>query len=912
MVRSSPSLQKALLLKTRLCVPPIRPSLVQRPRLTDRLNTGLDQRLVLVSAPAGFGKTTLLSEWISRGNVRAAWVSLDEDDNDVTCFLAYVVAALQTIEPEIGEAALAMLQAPKAPEVTSALTHLVNEIAGIPDHFVLILDDYHMIKAQPVHDALTFFLDHSPPQMHLVISTRTDPPLPIARLRGRGELIELRQTDLRFTCDEAAEFLNRAMKLGLSTEDVAALTSRTEGWIAGLQMAAVSMQGRRDIPEFIAALTGSQHHILDYLVEEVLERQPEHVQSFLLQTCILDRMSGSLCDEVIGSPLLVIGSSQAMLDHLEHANLFVFPLDDHQQWYRYHHLFADLLRNRLQQTNPDHVPVLHRRASAWYEQKGFVAEAIDHALSADDFERAANLVSKQAESLWAHGEYITLSRWLGTLPDALVSSWPELTIHHAVVLFMAGRLDEVEQHLQMAERVFWSSPDHSSSRSDEKLQGMIAMVRAYLALFRGDARGMAQFSRQALEYLPEENSMWRSGAAMILGDAYSWSGDIASAIRNYTEAMAISQAIGNVYYALMAVAKLATTEAQGGHLRRAAEVCRGGLQLAQESGLAKTSRAGVLIALLGRILSEWNDPDTALEYAQTGVTLCEQDRNVITLGYTYAALATVLAARNDIQGIEDAFQKLEKLAREVQVPNWIMASAAAWKAYSLIKQNKLEAAARFLQERGLSLDGELALMHVYEYLMLARLFVAQGRVSEATPLLERLAQTSEAHGRIGWLIGILAVQALAYQAQGDTAQAMESLTRALVLAEPEGYVRVFIGEGEPMAQLLRHALSRGTATEYVAKLLAALEKEKKDERRTQEQGASSAVLRLSSDMVETLSERELEVLRLLNTDLSSAEIAQELVVSANTIRSHIKSIYGKLNAHSRYEAVARAKELGLP
>ncbi|MBI5031416.1 MAG: tetratricopeptide repeat protein [Chloroflexi bacterium] len=905
-------LNQAPLVKTKLYIPKPRPGLVLRPLLIERLSAGSGRKLTLVSAPAGFGKTTLLSEWIAHSKVPVAWVSLDQEDNDVARFITYLVAALQTIEPDVGMAALAMLQPPQAIQLNTALTTLLNEIAGIPDQLVLVLDDYHLIRTQPVHDALTFLLDHLPPQIHIVISTRVDPPLSIARMRARGEMIELRQTDLRFTREETIEFLNQVMDLKLTADDIATLASRTEGWVAGLQMAAVSMKGRADIRHFIAEFSGSQHHVLDYLIEEVLERQPEHVQAFLLQTSILDRMTGSLCDSVIDPRPSIVGSSQAMLEHLEHANLFVVPIDDNQRWYRYHHLFADSLRSRLQQTQPAMMAELHRRASEWCEQKGLIYESIDHALSAGEFERAANLVSRQAEALWARGEIGTLSRWLETLPDELVSSWPELTIHHAIVLFMAGRLGETEQHLQMAERALSSASTESTRRRDKKLKGMIAMVRAYTGLFRGDPRAMAQFSQEALELLPEGNSMWRSGAETILGDAYSWSGDIASAIHHYRQAIAINQAIGNVYYALMAAAKIATNEMQQGQLHRAAQTCQEGLQLAQANGLGETGRAGVLMVILGQVLCEWNDLERANECTQKGAALCEQEGNVVMLGFSYVGLAHVRIFSNDLAGIEEILLKLEKLGQKSHVPPWIIASANGWQAHALLRQNKLDAAAQVLQKRRLSKKDDAILMHIKEDIALARLLVAQGKNFEALELLEQLAQISQTHGRSAWVIEILAVRSLIFQALGDTHQAIESLKQALAIAEPEGYVRLFVDEGEPMQSLLRTASSHGVESEYVTKLLDAFEvEEKKKERKIGEEQSLSAEPAQTTQLAELLSEREREVLRLLATDLSSTEIAQKLFVSMNTVRSHIKNIYSKLNVHSRYEAIEHARKLEL-
>jgi LuxR family maltose regulon positive regulatory protein len=978
------------LLSTKLYIPPVRPKLVPRPRLIERLDAGLHRKLTLVSAPAGFGKTTLLSEWVAdfrESNIRVAWLSLDAGDNDPARFLAYVIAAFKTIEENVGRGTLGALQSPgfaianTSPPMEELLTTLINQINVIPDSLILVLDDYHLITAQPVHDTLSFLLDHLPQNVHLVIATRVDPPLPVARLRGHGQLTELRQTDLRFTLDEIAEFLNRVMGLELSADDVATLASRTEGWITGLQMAAISMQGREDTARFIQAFTGSNRYILDYLVEEVLQRQPDNVQTFLLQTSILDRLTGPLCDailEISKSANQQIGKSangqisksaslqasdlqtcrfadvqicrfeslpgQEILEYLERANLFVVPLDSERRWYRYHRLFADLLRQRLHQAHPDLVPTLHRRASAWYERNGLMAAAIEHARSAGDLERAVGMIDEHAETLWGRGEKATLSRWLEALPDELVCSWPRLCVYHAFVLFMAGQLGEAELRLQAAERVLGSaagevappgSPDRSHVRSKAALRGMIAAVRAYIAFLQGDVPAIIRFSRQALEHLPDEKSMWRSAVAIVSGDAHSLSGDPVAAGEHYSEAVALSKAAGNIYFVLFASAKLAVNESLQGQLHRVAEICQQGLQLANESGSSQTARAGVLFALWGTTLCQWNDLDGALRYARKSVELCERENNVVLLGVSYLSLVKVLLARRDVAGAQDAIQKLEELARESDLPIWLTSPTVAWKARIWIVEgqgglgrrdpSRLEVAARLLQERGLNAGDDLFYLRQEEYLALARLLIAQGNqrpdgpyLEEATVWLERLLHVAEAGGLAAKVIEITVLCALALQAQGDVAQALAALERALSLAEPEGFVRLFVDEGEPMARLLRQAVSRDIAPEYVSRLLAAFDRECPRFRvpdsgpmLTSTPGLEPETLELETQLVEPLSEREFDVLQLLASRLSGTEIAEELAISANTVRFHIKNIYGKLGVHRRSDAVDRARELGL-
>jgi len=907
------------LLTTKLYIPPVRLELVSRPRLIERLNAALDRKLTLISAQAGFGKTTLLSEWVLKCGCPVAWVSLDESDNDLARYLAYFVAALQTIEADIGEGALSAFQAPQPPPIESVLTGLINEIAVVREKFVLVLDDYHVIEAQPIHDALTFLLDHLPPQMHLVIATRVDPPLPIARLRGRGQLTELRQTDLRFTLDEVAEFLNQVMGLELSADDVAALASRTEGWIAGLQMAAVSMQGREDIAGFIQAFTGSSRYILDYLVEEVLQRQPDSVQAFLLQTAILDRLTGPLCDAVTGQD-----GSQAILNRMERANLFIVPLDEERRWYRYHHLFAELLRQRLHQTYPDLVPTLHRRASEWYEQSGHMAAAIDHALSAEDFERAAHLIEQVAEPTLMRSEFATFLSWVEALPNDVIRARPLLCVYHAGMLLLSGHpLEVVEARLQEAVEA-----DTASSVSGE-----VAVFRALIATYQGETRQSTELAHRALELLPEDRLFLRSLVAGFLGLNYFYSGDVVAATQALDEAARISQQAGNLMNAVLALCHLAELSMIQGQLYEAQAFYDRALKLAVDGQGRPRPIAGMALIGLGMLVREWNDLEAATRHLMQGIELTKKWGEVGAI-QGYIALARVKQVQGDVGGAREAIQTARQLAVQFDAMEMDDLLVAMQEAQLWVAQGNLEAAVCWVEERGLApsacparpersrgkqsrmevegLDrdadsgrveeagGASPLLRTLEHITLARVYIAQGRPDEALEVLKPLLQRAESAGWIGFVIEILALQALALQGQGDILPAVTALERALSLAEPEGYVRIFVDEDEPMADLLRHTASRGIAPTYVAKLLAAFEVE----------GLAVSPSNLQP-LIEPLSERELEVLRLLTTHLSSTEIADELVISVNTVRSHIKSIYSKLNVHSRMDAVQRARELEL-
>lgn len=913
------------LLRTKLHLPVLKPGHIARPHLCDRLNAALLCRLTLISAPAGYGKTTLLAQWAANhaDSARLAWLSLDEADNDPARFLAYLVAALQGTARRIAEDVLPSWGALTTPSVEALLAPLLNDLADATEPVLLMLDDYHVIHAQAVHEMLVFLAEHLSPQVHLVIASRADPPLPLARLRGRGQLIELREADLRFTPPEAAAFLNRSMGLGLSQADISALIARTEGWIAGLQMAAVSLQGREDAAAFIETFSGSNRNILDYLLEEVLQRQPEDVQTFLLCTAVLDRLSGPLCDALV-KPLLGEqagdgwpGSGQDMLERLERANLFIVPLDDERHWYRYHHLFADLLRRRLQQAHPGLVPALHRRASEWCERNGLLEEAVEQALSAADYPRAAHLIAAlPAMTLWDRGEQTTLSRWLAALPDDLLRTVPQLGIYDALQLLLTGhleiaqtRLDSIEEALARA-----SHDDQAPSPVLTELLGMVAAVRAYIARFRGDVPAMVQHSRRALDLIPASNLPWRSSAATTSGDALSMSGETASANAAYAEALQTLHEAGNTYLILMAISKLAINERLRGHLHRTAELCRQGLDLAQTKGLATTALAGALWSTLGEVLYEWNELATAFSYLRRACELGERGGNVAALGWSYMALARALLASGDLQGTGATLDRLESLAHSAALPVWIATALPAWRAGLLTRQGRLAEAVCLFRERGLDAADQVHYLHEGEYLMLARLLLAEGRPDDAVRLLARLREAAESSGRMVTVLAADVLEAIALQAQGQGAQAKAAMQHALSLAEPEGYVRVFIDEGQPMATLLMEELRgrkelRGTGREYrpsaayLERLLAAFT--------TVESALTTPPPVPSPPLLELLSEREIEILRLIAEGLSNREIGQRLYLALPTVKWHTGNIYGKLGVKSRTHAVARARSLGL-
>ncbi len=893
----------APLLKTKLFMPPLRHEAVQRPRLTARLDAGLRCALTLISAPAGFGKTTALLEWAGRLAARVAWLSLDEGDNDAARFCAYLVAALQTVLPGIGDPALAALRSPQPP-LETVLTGLINEIAAETGPLVLILDDYHTIRTPAIHDAVAFLIDHLPAPLRLVIATRADPPLPLARLRSRGQLAELRAADLRFTPDEAASFLNQAMGLGLSAADAAALEVRTEGWIAGLQLAALSLQGRQDASAFIAAFSGSHHFILDYLTEEVLRRQPPDVQTFLLCTSILDRLCGPLCDALLEDRA---APAQGTLEQLERQNMFIVPLDDERRWYRYHHLFADLLHSQLLRLHASRVPELHRRASLWHEQHGLTAEAVRHALQAGDGPRAAGLVEANGWPLLIRGEMMTVLGWLEALPEEQVRARPWLCIYHAWVLVMTGRLDAVEPRLQDAARNLLPS-----TGAGREMLGHLAAIRAYAASQKSDAAGAITFAHEALECLPEHDLPVRSVVSYTLGVACLLADDVAGACQALAEAGRLGRASGNIHMAVPALCGLAGEQMVLGRLRQAQETLQALLPLTAGREGRPLPLAARVYSELSELHYEWNDLEAATRYAEESIKLGSLWGNTEAWTRAPLALAQALLAQGDTDGAYAALRKVDAFVRVHDTTASTIARVEACRAQLWLAniEENMAAAADWAEARAslLQPDMGLPLIRQREHLALARVLIALGRHGDALGLLARLRTAAEAGGHAGHLIKIRVLEALAHRAQGELKQALAAIEQALALAEPEGYVRTFLDESAPMAELLA-GLSRDWRSPhagYVRRLLAAFGIEVDSQQRAVRLAKLDA-----STWAEPLSTRELEVLRLMAAGLSNGEIAGRLVVAVSTVKRHINHIFSKLGATSRTQAIVRARERGL-
>ena len=896
------------LLETKLHVPKGARGLVPRQRLRERLSAGPGSALTLISAPAGFGKTTLLTEWLAAvpgEGPAAGWLSLDEADNDPSLFWKYVVAALRSVAgKEVGVGALSLLESSQAP-IDAVLTALINDLFAVSDDVILVLDDYHVIEAPEVHDGVVFLLEHLPPRMHVVIASRADPPFSLARWRGVGGLTEIRAADLRFTAEESATYLDGAVGGVLTAQDVATLDQRTEGWIAALQLAALSMQGRDDLRSFIAGFAGDDRYIVDYLVEEVLQRQSEDVRQFLLQSSILDRLSGPLCDAVTGQ-----ANGGATLVRLERANLFLVPLDDRRRWYRYHHLFADVLRAHLLDEQADNVAVLHDRASGWFERNGEPAEAIRHALAAGDFDRAANLAELAIRSMAQARQEATMRGWLKVLPAEVVRVRPVLAVGFAGALLLAGEFEGVEGRLRDAER--WLSMTESEARAagmvvaDEagfrSLPGTIEAYRAALALVGGDVQSTVTHARRALELSPAEDHLIRASAAGVLGLAYWASGDLEAGFEAYAECVDGLRRVGHIADIFGCSIALADIRRTQGRLRDAMRIYEQALEANEPDRPVVRGTADMYVGM-SELYRERDDLETATELLGRSKELGEHLGMPQNRYRWLVAMARIREAEGDAGAAVELLDEAERAYVADFFPN--VRPVAAMRARSHLLQGELAEALAWVRERGLSARDDLSYVREFEHVTLARVLLALHRterseesLQDAVRLLDRLLAAAESGGRTGTVIEILTLQALTHQTHGDMPAALASLGRAVSLAEPEGYVRIFVDEGAPMGSLLRALASQGPAGRYSRQILAISSTTDHDRPSKQ-------------PLLDPLSERELDVLRLLGTDLSGPEIARELVVSLNTVRTHQKHIYAKLGVSNRRAAVRQGDQLKL-
>lgn len=897
-----------IILQTKLHRPRLPQRFVHRPHLVEWLNdtTKVSEgvfasRLTVISAPAGYGKTTLLSEWSDQIPLAVNWLSLEAADSDLQRFWAHILAAMRTTVLIKGSAALAELESPTASATQSMLAEWINQIAHLSQPFVLIIDDYHLINNASVHESLAYWLEHCPAQMHLIIASRADPPLPLSRLRGRGQMVELRTNNLRFSLQESAEFLNQAMGLNLTPQHISALEARTEGWIAGLQLAALSLQGRNPqaIAHFIDNFTGSQRFILDYLTDEVLLQQPNDIQTFLLHTCMLYRLTGSLCDAVTGQT-----NGQEILEQLEMANLFVIRLDDERRWYRYHNLFATILQQRLERSQPDLIPGLNLRASQWCELNSFWTDALSYAIFSGDAGRVASLVARNVLVMMEFNELKTLERWLHSLPEKAFQESAWINIAHAWLLTAIGQIEKVEPLLLQAQAGL-KAQNNPSEALNRGILGNLAAVRAYLSGLRGDFNQTIEYGRECLAYFPEDDAWMRTWVNSTLAFALIQTGQYEEGEQKMSEALEISQRTGASHVRVLILNNHAGLQFKNGNLPKAEAIFQEAIQMDQEY----TNRTGQHLPIAGYaytelagIYCEWNDLEKAKAYIAEGMLISESwgEPQLLTSGNL--RLAEIRAAEGDWDGALKAISIAQKVTQDLRINS-------SWRIASLRSLIYLQAgdldSARQLAET-LALEAGSINYQSSEYMrefLLAWLELAEGRLntalSRASQLVDKIRKINELH----LLIRAQALQAVILDSLGHTDQALDILQNALVTAEPGQFIRSFIYLGEPLAQLLVKATATSIKSNTIQRLLEAFKSER--------QPRPIISVNTGKKLAEPLSERELQVLRLLAIHLTRVQIAEQLIISENTVRTHVKNIYQKLGVHTRAEAIAQAREFRL-
>jgi LuxR family transcriptional regulator, maltose regulon positive regulatory protein len=930
------------LLRTKLFVPRSHPEVVDRPWLDRRLEEGLQRKVIVLSAPAGFGKTTLLSCWVRSTGRLVAWFSIDEGDNDPTRFWSYFITSLQTLRPTLGEVALGMLNAPQPPPIEMVLTELLNEAAALSDEIILVLDDYHLVQTCTIHEGITFLIENLPPHMHLIIAGRSEPPLPIASLRGKRELIELQPRDMRFTSEEAGILLNQIMRLELSSNQVAVLEEITEGWAAGLQLAAMALEASRKDParddltseeefnQFQSVFSGSHRYIFDYLAQEVVDRQPEHVRSFLLQTAILERLSSSLCDAITSPGRSGAPGNQAILEHLESSNLFIVPLDSQRQWYRYHHLFSSFLRTLLEQEySQEAIQDLHRKASRWHAQYGYTQEAIVHALSGQDFHQAAAFIKSNAQEMFATSHLVTLKKWLTALPAEILAQDAELSMVCAWARLATGEIEGIDIHLQNVEQSLGALADGSESSMARPAQtrgtlGEICSIRSSYAFIQNDLGKVLEQSRLARAYveidelgeIADKRMSVLGVAAYNRAVAQEISGHTVEACRAFEEAIQLNQF--NPHLLPMAIGHLAGIQVLQGKLFKAEATYQEAMQITESQRFPSPLSAMVQTGL-GNLLCERNHLDKALHHLKSGIEMGRRWTQWESLLPGYLGLARLYAAQEEWDAAFQILDDVQKLTSTVYTP-WGDIPIRSYKALLAARIGDLEAATAWTASSSIQLAQEINYFLEPEALILARIYLAKNRLAEAGELAANIIWSAETGGRYGRVIEACLLQALALYLQGSLPLAAPVFNRALNLAAPEKYQRIFLDEGLRMGELLSEVKKAGLITrpEQRGEILAYMDGLVGQFAATHPASPafkSQAPLgpdwnRMAEAFEEPLSEREVEVMQLIASGLTNQEIAEELFISLNTVKTHVKNIYKRMGVTKRTQAIARWRDLG--
>ncbi len=888
------------LLQTKLHIPQPTPRTIFRSYLLSRIDGGLASgcKLTLISAPVGYGKSTLVSSWLAETKCPAAWLSLDAEDNEPVRFWTYIIAAIQTIQPEVGQTEINLLRKAQTPSIENVLRNLINQFTKISEKIILVLDDFHLIKSQDLHSGVNYFIDHLPPQIHLVIITREDPPLPLPQMRAKGQMFELRARDLHFTIDESAQFLNRKMGLNLQPQEIAILERRTEGWAVGLQMAALSLQELADSAGFIAAFAGDNRYVADYLISEVLERQPEQIRNFLLRTAIVDRFTPSLCDTFMEkeSP-----QSGKIIEQVEMLGLFIMPLDHVRQWYRYHHLFADLLRYRLRQDDPSKFTELNRIASRWFQQQGLVEEAVKYALIGEDHNHVAELIEISGLTMFGRSQLTTLQNWINALPERIIQEHPYLSVLLVWVGSVTGQWDLAGKHLALAEENL--SLANTNLRSE--IVCHIALLRAYASRSGGDLDSSLNHTQEALSHLPENNIFLDCTIYLNLGGNYWLTGNFSALEEPLKHAISFMDIPEVEYPALAAAGFLANAYLQQGKLHQAESLCS---KIVHHAGHNSHPSAAYVFLELGELLYERNKTNEALTYLSKAIQNGEESDKIVNVIRARQLLAKDYCAMGDQDEANILTRQAEELFKQTS-PRYQVMHQIEYEYYRircLLYQQNIQPALQWAgdyKNRRNSIKSPWALLNELVY---AHVLLSDGKPDQALQILRTSEESARSFGANGWVIQGLALESLCHNAMNDLEKALEALQHALGLAEPEGYIRTFVDYGESMQRLLNLAMKRGIYVTYARKLLDSFPSKDNMEGENEREMVSTG-----KSLIEPLTDQERSILRLMAIGLSHHEIADELYLSINTVKWHTTHIYGKLGVHRRAHAVARAKEMGI-
>jgi LuxR family maltose regulon positive regulatory protein len=894
------------MLLTKLHIPPAGNNIVHRSELFDKLNAGLSRKLILVSAPAGFGKTTVVSDWIDQNKIPAAWFSLDNGDNDPADFLSYIISGIQSIHSAFGQSALRLLNSPNSPSIESIASLLINEILNINQNFLLVLDDFHLIKSNEVLRFVSYLLEHIPVNIHIVILTRSDPSLSVSRLRSQHQLIELRSSDLSFSANDISILFNKKLKLGLSIDDVYSLEIKTEGWIAGLHLTALSIQGREDISKFIQDLKGDNRYIMDYLMEEVLKIQTDEIKEFLLQTSILEQMSAPLCNAVLNR-----NDSQLILETLEKNNMFVIPLDTERNWYRYHHLFAELLKQRLNLREKATIIELHNKASEWFYNNSMPLFAIEHAIVTENFEKSMLFLGEIVETMWKNGQHAAIMKYGDLLPDEIIKKNADFCLYYAWILIIAGQIQKAEPFLVSAEIITLQIINDRNSSNEvvqysKKLLGKISVAFAYLYSITADSEKTFSYGKAAMENLSEDDPLWFSWGWYSIGMAEMYRENFKECIIALEKALEYGKNSGNIYLITTIANRLSTLEARMGLYTSSYKKCSDLIIFMKESGYSQITKseftyAGVYSSMAG-IESMRTDFDDALENIKTAYNLCKNESNITIKVHVLMVYSLALLGRGDLAGVKKMINEADNILKQNIVLPTTMSIYISTKGFMLIEQNELEKANHFFKENELEYDKKIPYSHEHAYIDYARLLILEMKFREAEIILSKLLKMAQAANRIERIIETKIIYAILNKATGNKEKAIINLIEALEAAACENILMSFVLFHSGISDLLKEVYKiQATAKTKIPKglidkLKLAIERREK-------------FIKTNSESV--LSDREVDALKLIAGDLSNQEIADRLFVSLNTVKTHIRNIFLKLAVDSRLQAVAKAKELGI-